>query len=174
MADDFADKTHAPTPRRREQARRDGQVAQSQDLGSVVLLLGSLAALLLVGGGLVEFLVGLLRASLGGDAWESWRHTEGGGAQIVAGQWSALMPALGRVLLPVLAGAALVTAAAQWWQTGFLFQPQRIVPDLSRLNPGTGLGRMFSGDELRAARVWRRQGRDRGGGGRGEPLAPPP
>ncbi len=148
MADDFADKTHAPTPRRREQARRDGQVAQSQDLGSVVLLLGSLAALVLVGGGLVEFLLGLLRTSLGGDAWKSWQHAGDAGqvvaGQAVAGHWNALVSALGGVLLPVLAGAALLTAAVDWWQTGFLFRPARALPDLSRVDPGAGLGRMFS------------------------------
>ena len=39
MADDFASRTEAPTPRRREEAREQGQVAFSAELVTGVLLL---------------------------------------------------------------------------------------------------------------------------------------
>ena len=39
MAEDTGDKTEAPTPRRRQEAREQGQVARSPDLTAAVLLL---------------------------------------------------------------------------------------------------------------------------------------
>ena len=45
MAEDLGDKTEAPTPRRREEAREQGQVARSPDLAAAVLLLGALLLL---------------------------------------------------------------------------------------------------------------------------------
>ena len=41
MAEDFSEKTEAPTPRRRQEAREEGQVAKSQDLSSAVLLIAA-------------------------------------------------------------------------------------------------------------------------------------
>ncbi|MEX0675752.1 MAG: EscU/YscU/HrcU family type III secretion system export apparatus switch protein [Pirellulales bacterium] len=145
MAEFTGDKTHDPTPRRRQQARDAGRVAQSQDLGSAVLLLGSLAVLLLAGGALVEFLADFLRDSLSGGAWKSWIHTNDADHRLVANQLGALAPALARRLLPVLGGAALLAIAGSFVQTGFLVRARRIAPDLSRVNPLAGLRRVFSG-----------------------------
>ena len=46
------DKTEAPTPRRREQAREKGQIAKSQDLSAAVLLLSGFIGLYLFGRGI--------------------------------------------------------------------------------------------------------------------------
>ena len=42
MADDFGDKTEDPTPRKRQEAREQGKVARSRDLGTAVLIIGSM------------------------------------------------------------------------------------------------------------------------------------
>ncbi len=151
MADFTGDKTHDPTPRRRQQAREAGRVAQSQDLNSAILLLVSLALLLLGGPALVEFLANFLRDSLGGSSWRSWIHTHDAGSPLVTGHVGALVPALARLLLPVLAGGALAAIGGSLLQSGFLFRPRRIAPDLSRVNPIAGMRRVFSGAS--AARV---------------------
>ena len=44
MPEYAGDKSLEPTPHRRQQARREGHVAKSQDLGSAVLLLAGLGA----------------------------------------------------------------------------------------------------------------------------------
>ena len=54
---------------RRQQAREEGQVAKSQDLGSAVLLLAGLLILLMMGQQLVEFFGGYSTKQLGGEAW---------------------------------------------------------------------------------------------------------
>ena len=45
MADDNDDRTQAPTPRRRQEARQEGNVARSADLSAALVLLGFLLAL---------------------------------------------------------------------------------------------------------------------------------
>lgn len=138
-------KTHDPTPRRRQQAREAGRVAQSQELASAALLLGVLAMLVVAGAGLVEFLAELLRSGLSGGAWKAWIDSGDGGQRAFADQWNALVPALGRRLAPVLLGAVLVGVGVHLLQTGWLFRPRQVVPDLSRANPLAGLRRIFSG-----------------------------
>ena len=62
MAGYADDKTEPPTPRRREQARRQGQVARSQDLTAAVLLLSGFVALALLGMPLWHSLLAMTRA----------------------------------------------------------------------------------------------------------------
>ena len=50
MADDTGEKTEAPTPRRREESRNKGQIARSQDLNGIVIVLGGLITLKIIGG----------------------------------------------------------------------------------------------------------------------------
>jgi flagellar biosynthesis protein FlhB len=145
MAEFTGDKTHEPTARRRQQARETGQVAQSHDLGFAVLLLGSLALLVFCGAALVEFLAELLKAQLSGGAWRSWLDARGNPSELAASQWNAVLPALGRLLLPILAGAAAIALVTGLMQTGFLARTARIAPDFSRVNPFAGLRRVFSG-----------------------------
>jgi flagellar biosynthetic protein FlhB len=90
-------------------------------------------------------LADFLRVSLGGSAWRSWIASGDASGRLVANPLGTLVPALTRLLLPVLAGTALLTVAAGLLQTGFLFRPGRIAPDVARINPLAGLSRVFSG-----------------------------
>src|SRR3954454_5819997 len=45
MADSAGDKTEKPTPKRRADARKEGQVARSMDLNGAIVLLASLMVL---------------------------------------------------------------------------------------------------------------------------------
>ena len=100
MPDYAGEKTLEPTPHRRQQARREGHVAKSHDLGSAGLLLAGLAVLVMLGGGLVGFLVEYCRSQLGGEPWLV------ADADFAVSQWNATLWALGRYLLPIL-GLAL-------------------------------------------------------------------
>lgn len=146
MADD-AEKTQAPTARRRQQAREAGQVAHSQDLSSALLLLGCFALVATSGGALITFLMELLQSSLGGNGWRAGLESNFTRETFLA-QWHVLVLSLGERLLPVLAGATLLALVAHWLQTGFIFLPGRAAPDLSRVNPAKGLGRIWSGENF--------------------------
>jgi flagellar biosynthesis protein FlhB len=74
MAGDKDAKTEPPTPRRRSEARKSGQVPKSQDLSAAVLLLAGLVLLWFLGPGIWTRLLALYRAALAGeDAADSGR-----------------------------------------------------------------------------------------------------
>jgi len=138
MSDHAGDKSLEPTPHRRQQARREGHVAKSQDLGSAVMLLAGVVILMTLGGGLVGFFVNYCRSQLGGQPWLA-ANTE-----FVTAQWNATLWTLARYLLPILGLLCLAGVAANVLQVGFLFLPQRVSFDLSRISPIRGWQRIFS------------------------------
>lgn len=137
MAEQYGEKTHDPTPHRRQQAREKGQVAYSQDLSSAVVLIGSALVLLFLGRGLMQIVVGLMRSYLGEPQLTM-------DATTASGQLLQVVYRLARGGLPVLLALMVVGAATNLLQTGFLFVPQRVMPDLSRLSPLRGVQRLFS------------------------------
>ena len=138
MPDQAADKSYEATPHRRQKARQQGQVAKSQDLSSAVLLLFGVLLLLILGGGLIDFLGRFSRRQLGGGAWLE------ADVQFVVSQWNWTLSALARVMLPIFGLLLLGAIGAGVFQTGFLLLPQKLVPDLARLDPARGLKRIFS------------------------------
>jgi flagellar biosynthesis protein FlhB len=138
MAETSGDKSFEPTQHRRQQARDQGQVAFSQDLGSAVLLLVGVLLLMLLGGTIVEFSVGLLRLQLSTVADLTPNHGS------VLRQSMGIGLGLAGVLLPIVGLLVLGAALTSVLQVGFLWVPEKLTPDLNRLNPLTGLGRIFS------------------------------
>lgn len=138
MAEDAADKSFDPTPHRRAQARAKGHVARSYDLASAALLLVGVLLLMLLARPLVEFAADFMRNQLRGAG------TIVANEQSVTLQSRTILASLARVLLPILAlllfGGVLVSVL----QTGFLFAPERLAPNLSRISIARGLSRIFS------------------------------
>jgi len=138
VAEQSGEKSFDATPHRREEARKKGQVAYSQDLGSAALLL--VAALLLRGFGpsIVETAANIMRRQLG----EVTNLAPDRNTMML--QTLQLTDTLAPVLLPVFGLLLLAGVAASVFQVGFLFVPQRLAPELSRLSPLSGLKRIFS------------------------------
>ena len=96
MAEDFGDKTEAPTPRKRQEAREQGKVARSRDLATAALIVGSMVLLQNYGPGVVAALRTLVDEMLGPQAMAD---TAPGGAlqaclRAVVGTGIALAPLL--------------------------------------------------------------------------------
>ncbi|MEN6404914.1 MAG: EscU/YscU/HrcU family type III secretion system export apparatus switch protein [Thermoguttaceae bacterium] len=142
MAEYAGEKTLDPTPHRRQQARREGHVAKSQELGSAAVLLAGIALLMVLGGGLAGFLADYCRTQLGGEPCLSIS------AEGVVDQWNATLWSLGRWMAPILGLLFLTGVAIHVLQVGFLFLPQRLGFDPTRLDPIRGLQRIFSGANL--------------------------
>jgi len=138
MPDERGDKTLEATPHRRQKAREEGHVAKSQDLGSAAVLLAGMVILLLSGGAVIDFLGNYTLEQLGGPP----RLVAD--AEAFVADWNALVWGLGRHLLPILALTMLAAIVVNVAQVGFLFRPARLAPDLSRLSPVRGFGRLFS------------------------------
>jgi len=138
MPEQNGEKTQDATPHRRQKAREQGQVAKSQDLGSAVLLIVGLLCLLTLGESVIEFLFGYSRRQLGGEAWlEADRD-------FTVWQWNGTMSQVARVVLPIFGFLMLGGIIVNLAQVGFLFVPSKLAPDITRLNPLSGLKRMFS------------------------------
>jgi len=139
MADESGgERSQDATPHRREQAREEGRFVESSDLNSAAMLVTSLVTLLLAGGGLIDFLGHLFADQLGGSAWlridpESF-----------VDRWHALVGGLVPVTLPLLGVVFSMALALCLFQNGFMFVPEKVLPDFSRLDPLAGFQRLFS------------------------------
>lgn len=142
MAEHDGDKSQEATPHRRQKAREEGSVAKSQDLASALLLLAALGALAMSGGSLIGFIADYGRRQLGGEAWLQAEPA------FAVAECNGLLVELGRRLLPILGlilgGAVLVHIG----QIGFFFLPGKVGLDLSRIDPLSGLKRIFSLDSV--------------------------
>lgn len=138
MAEQDGEKSQDPTPHRRQQAREDGQVFKSQDLASAVILVVGVATLMMSGSVLLDFFHSLSIRQLSTGV----RLTMG--PSDVTAEWWTVLGQLSRAMLPLLGLLMLGAAAVDLAQVGFLFLPNKVLPDLSRLNPLAGLGRIFA------------------------------
>lgn len=137
MAEQDAEKTEAPTPRRRQEARDNGQIARSQDLTASLLLVGLTVLLGATGSRVFEALGKLLAASLSG---ELIFHNVADLGPLVLGVFLYIAKAM----LPLLAGTVMLAIFANWLQVGFHPSLKKITPKLS-FNPLAGIKRLIGG-----------------------------
>jgi flagellar biosynthesis protein FlhB len=138
MAELTGDKTHEPTPHRRQQARAEGQVPRSRDASSALLLGGAVIVLLWLGGTVVDFVGNLTIRQIGGDPWLAADISS------VTSMWNGLLTSLAVVLLPILGLMMLLAIAGNVLQVGLIFLPGKVLPDFSRIDPLQGFGRLVS------------------------------
>jgi flagellar biosynthesis protein FlhB len=133
-------KTEAPTPKKKQEAKKKGTVAKSVDLGPWLTLL--IATYLLpwligsVGGAVTEALTALRDLAAEPDVGDALRLL------------SAAMQAGFFAVMPFMAVIALVTVLSQMAQTGLVLSLHPLKPDLKRLNPIEGVKRLFSPKSL--------------------------
>lgn len=138
MAEDRAqERTEKATPQRRKRAREQGQVAKSQELNSVLMLI---TGLLLISSAFPylmensrELVTTFLRLAGEGRAAESRFGAMFNGALI----------GMFKVLAPVLIGTVVAALASNLAQVGFHASPASITPKLEKLNPIEGVKRIF-------------------------------
>lgn len=137
MADDLGERTEEATPKRRQDAREEGNVARSTDLAS---------ALMLGGGALILwFSFGPMLTRMG-DAL-SVVLAEPGMKSTLVSSWSdsvevCLLAGM-TSLAPIALAIWVVAAGANLVQVGWLFAPKSVVPKFSKLNPIEGAKRIF-------------------------------
>jgi len=132
------ERTEPASPRRLEQAREEGQIARSQELGAFAVMGTAGLAVWLLGAQLLTGFVGLMKNGLtlpAGSAFETDGMLARLGEQGGAGFFT---------IAPVLLAAFIAAIAAPLMLNGWLFTAKPLQPDFSRLNPMNGLGRIFS------------------------------
>ena len=140
--DDAEDKTQAPTARRLERARDDGQVALSREVPVLAGLTVGLGVLMMAGPGLSRTLALRLQDLMGAAAdWDVVR--DGGVAPLRAAVLTWVM-----TTAPLTLSVVAASLAAVILQTGVLFRPAALLPDFSRIDPRSGLKRLLGLDHL--------------------------
>jgi flagellar biosynthetic protein FlhB len=133
-----ADRTEKPTPERLRKARQEGQVPQSVEMPSALMVGVLLLVLALVAPSLMEWFVTLteegfsfrLDGSLDGTTFSSVLKSKGREALVQ--------------MAPFLIGAGAVSVLGSLLVSGWAFSPKALRWDLGRLSLVSGLRNMFS------------------------------
>jgi flagellar biosynthetic protein FlhB len=136
MADD---KTEKATPKRREEARKRGQVAKSTDLNGAVVMIAGLLAISLLAPHTVGAAQDALRAGLA-NAAQPQRMMSGAG---LGELFAATLKSLVLGIAPVAGVCLLAGVLANVAQTGIKPATEALKPDPKRLNPLTGARNVF-------------------------------
>lgn len=133
-----ADKSEQPTSKRLEEARKKGQIARSKELNTLVVTLGGAGGLLVFGAGMADALLGIMRGNL-----ELSREV------LLDERYMALyLLATGKLALellaPLIMALLVIALAGPVSLGGWLFSSEALQPKFSRMNPLSGLKRMFS------------------------------
>lgn len=136
------EKTEDPTGRRIEQAREKGQVPHSRELGTFLVLMTAAAVFWMMGGWLMQRSVIIARKAFTIDPMFTREPS-----LILARLADVSLDAL-LVFAPVLALMVLASILPPVFLNAWVFAPKAMIPDLKKLNPLTGIGRMFSWNSL--------------------------
>ncbi|MCK8823534.1 flagellar biosynthesis protein FlhB [Fuchsiella alkaliacetigena] len=132
------EKTEEPTPKRREEAREEGQVARSQDLSMAFTLLFSFLLMFFLMEGILRDNIYLMRKFF--TDYMTWELTPQNFNSILM---EVVVFGI-RLIFPIMLIIMVIGVALGIVQVGFLFTPKVIQPELSKLNPISGLKRIFS------------------------------
>ncbi|MGY4489982.1 flagellar biosynthesis protein FlhB [Pseudomonas sp. TE3610] len=132
------DKTEDPTEKKLREARENGEVARSKELNTLAVMIGGCGALLAYGGHLAQTLMELMRMNFHLSREAILDQSQMGLFLLASGKLaiSAVMPIL--VVLIVVSFIAPISLG------GWLFSPGSLAPKFSRMNPLSGIKRMFS------------------------------
>jgi len=132
------ERTEPASGRRLEQARAEGQVPHSRELSAFLVLLSSAGIFWAMGPWLMQRMASLLRRGLTLDV----QLTREPQLMLVRFADLALEAVVG--FLPLLAALVVAALLSPLLLGSWIFAPKALMPDLSRLDPLKGLGRLIS------------------------------
>ncbi len=133
------DRTEAPTPKRKQEARKKGQVARSGDLTAASVLLASFMVFVITGPDMLASFKMIVATGLR-DAGSSLHQMSA--SQAAAVLIRAATEALG-VIAPLLAVCTVTAILVGLGQTRANFTLEALQPQAGRINPITGIKRLF-------------------------------
>jgi flagellar biosynthetic protein FlhB len=135
---DGQEKTEAPTERKREKSREEGQVAFSRELPSAALLAAAAVTFAVTGGALLQ-----ASEALFADIFRNLVLPED---MTINTLYNLLRTSLATVIVPLIPFGALIIVVGIFssvLQVGFRLTPKAIAPKFSKLSPAQGLKRIF-------------------------------
>jgi flagellar biosynthetic protein FlhB len=138
-AENGADRTEQPTSKKRSDARKKGQVAQSREVPSALILATALGMFYLGGGAMYQRLTLLVQGSLT-RIGSGLIHDPASFTHYL--MWIFQQTLF--VLMPFMLAMLVAGVAANVAQVGFMVREDFLTPNFTKLNPVTGVKRLIS------------------------------
>ena len=132
------DKTEEPTSKRREDARKKGQIAKSQELNTAFVLLAGFLV--------IKLLWEYMYFNVADYSAYVFSHLHENGTTIedVMKIFLDVVQVMVTTAFPVMIGVLIFALGINLYQVGFIVSMEKLEPKLSNLNPINGFGRLFS------------------------------
>jgi len=134
------EKTEKATPKKREDARKKGQVLKSKELNSALLLLAATISVRFLWdfekNKMMSYMTNIFKDTV---FWFDAEHT-----QHVYRIIAQMLSVIAICIAPILAILFFIALITNYMQVGFLFSTEAIGMKLSRINPLEGFKRLFS------------------------------
>ena len=140
-----ADKTEEPTAKKLQDARKEGQVARSQELISGAMLFALFLCIKLFGGYIANSFIKVFYRNYGYISTYSVEKPELGNLTSMFGR--AMLDIL-LMTLPVFAFAVVIAFALNIFQVKWKVTSKPLQPKLNRLNPVSGFKKIISTEKL--------------------------
>ncbi|WP_248737947.1 flagellar biosynthesis protein FlhB [Pseudomonas kribbensis] len=132
------DKTEDPTEKRKKDSREKGEIARSKELNTLAIMLAGSGALLVFGGMLAQDLMELMRMNF--TLSREVIMDQGAMGKFLMNSGLIALVAIQPIMITLLLAAFLGPIALGGW----LFAAGSLAPKFSRMNPASGIKRMFS------------------------------
>lgn len=140
--EDGQEKSESPTEKKLSDARKKGQVARSKELGTMLIMLLSAAWFWWLGPGMVDDFKQIMTVGLSFDRDQSFDMKKA--AELIFSQfWLAAL-----LTIPFMLAMLMMAVIANILVGGWLFSTEVFAPKFSKLNPISGIKRMFSMNAL--------------------------
>lgn len=136
----FAEKTEKPTPKRREKAAQKGQIAQSAEINSVVVLLATFLAFKIFTPYMIDEWTALTAYLYQISSQQNFTIDY----RTLQTMFIMVLLSSTKILAPIMGGALVGGLAASYFQVGFRFDVEAVAIKFENINPISGFKRIFS------------------------------
>lgn len=133
------DKTEKATPKRRQEARKKGQVLKSQDVSAALVLLVTFLFLYMAAPSMQDKIFAFFT-----ETFKKNMFIENITIETVMEIYNDFIRQLAVILLPILILAVVVGIGANYLQFGLLFTTSTLKLDLNKINPIKGIKKIIS------------------------------
>ena len=140
--EDGGERTQLPTEKRLRQAREQGNIPRSRELGTAAVFSAGVFALMGLADGIAAGARGWLQGALNPDP-KLWQEPT-----LLFGHFGLLLLRLLWIVAPLAGICLLAGVIAPVAMSGMHFSSKAFMPDLNKLNPMNGIKRLWGGDSL--------------------------
>ena len=134
----MSDKTEEPTPKKKKDARKQGNIAKSAEVNKAMTFIAILVVIYMMSGSIISELQGFIVNILSGDFSMTMNDNT------IRILMFKVMMSFMKIVLPISLIIMVFGILGSLIQTGLFFSMESLKPKFSKLNPLTGLKNMFS------------------------------